>query len=173
MSLWPPWTFILSWKEFKILWPLSLEQRWQLSFWGSVWVPLGSFWAQMDSGFDLQENNATVLWHCQGRQLCVYTLWLSCSRSLPPGWWWHFYLILLPTTASFVAQQVKNLPAMWETWVWPLGWEDTLEKRKATHSSSLAWKIPWTVQSKGLQRVGHDWMTFTSHYLQLGASLQH
>ena len=44
-----------------------------------------------------------------------------------------------------VAQLVKNLPAMWETWVQSLGWEDPLEKGKATHSSNLAWRIPWTV----------------------------
>ena len=44
---------------------------------------------------------------------------------------------------SLVAQLVKNLPAMWETWVWSLGWEDTLEKGKATNSSILAWGIPW------------------------------
>ena len=47
--------------------------------------------------------------------------------------------------ASLVAQLVKNLPAMWETWVQSLGWEDALEKGKATHSSILAWRIPWTV----------------------------
>ena len=58
--------------------------------------------------------------------------------------------------ASLVAQLVKNLPAMWETWVQSLGWEDPLEKGKATHSSILAWRIPWTIQSMGSQRVGHD-----------------
>ena len=47
--------------------------------------------------------------------------------------------------ASFAAQLVKNLPAMWETWLQSLGWEDPLEKGKATHSSILAWKIPWTL----------------------------
>ena len=47
--------------------------------------------------------------------------------------------------ASLVAQLVKNLPAMWETWVRSLGWEDTLEKGKATHSSILAWRAQWTV----------------------------
>ena len=47
--------------------------------------------------------------------------------------------------ASFVAQLLKSLPAMRETWVHSLGWEDPLEKGKATHSSILAWKIPWTV----------------------------
>ena len=47
--------------------------------------------------------------------------------------------------ASLVAQMVKNLPAILETWVWSLGWEDPLEKGKATHSSILAWRIAWTV----------------------------
>ena len=47
--------------------------------------------------------------------------------------------------ASLAAQLIKNLPAMRETWVLSLGWEDPLEKRKATHFSSLAWRIPWTV----------------------------
>ena len=55
--------------------------------------------------------------------------------------------------ASLVAQLVKNPPAMWETWVRSLGWEDPLEKGKATHSSILGWRIPWTIQ---LQRVGHN-----------------
>ena len=54
--------------------------------------------------------------------------------------------------ASLVAQMVKNLPAMWETWALSVGWEDPLEKGKATHSSILAWKIPWTVQSMGYLR---------------------
>ena len=57
--------------------------------------------------------------------------------------------------AFLVAQLVKNLPAMRETWVQSLGWEDPLEKGRATHSSILAWRIP-----KGSQRVGHDWVTF-------------
>ena len=63
--------------------------------------------------------------------------------------------------ASLVAQMVKCLPTMWETQVRSLGWEDPLEKEMATHSSTLAWKIPRTeepgrLQSMGLQRVGHD-----------------
>ena len=66
--------------------------------------------------------------------------------------------------ASLVAQMVKHLPAMRETQVRFLGWEDPLEKEMATHSSVLAWKIPWTeepgrLQSMGLQRVRHDWAT--------------
>ena len=51
---------------------------------------------------------------------------------------------------------------MWETWVWSLGWEDPLEKGMATHSSILAWRIPWTIQSMGSQRIRYDWATFTS-----------
>ena len=52
--------------------------------------------------------------------------------------------------AFLVAQLVKNLPATQETWVWSLGWEDPLEKEMATHSSILAWRIPWTEDSGGL-----------------------
>ena len=58
--------------------------------------------------------------------------------------------------SSLVAQLVKNLPAMQETWVRSLGWEDPLEKGKAAYSSILAWRMPWTLQSMGSQRVGHD-----------------
>ena len=60
-----------------------------------------------------------------------------------------------------MAQGLKRLPAMWETWVQSLGREDPLEKEVATHSSILAWRIPWMeesggLQSMGSQRVGHD-----------------
>ena len=63
--------------------------------------------------------------------------------------------------ASLVAQRIKHLPAMQETGVRSLGWEDPLEKEMATHSSTLSWRIPWTeepggLQSTGSQRVGHD-----------------
>ena len=63
--------------------------------------------------------------------------------------------------ASLVTRMVKNLRAIQETWVQSLGQEDRLEKEMATHSSMLAWKIPWTeepdrLQSMGSQRVGHD-----------------
>ena len=56
--------------------------------------------------------------------------------------------------ASLVAQLVKNLPAMQETPVQSLGWEDPLEEEMATHSSILAWEIPWTVKPGGLQSMG-------------------
>ena len=67
---------------------------------------------------------------------------------------------------SLVAQMIKNLPVMQETWVRSLGQEVPLEKEMVTHSSILAWRIPWTeelgkLQSMGLQRVRHDWATNT------------
>ena len=69
--------------------------------------------------------------------------------------------VMLYPGASPVAQTVKRLPAMRETQVQFLGWEDPLEKEMAIHSSTLAWKIPWTeepdrLQSMGSQRVRHD-----------------
>ena len=64
--------------------------------------------------------------------------------------------------ASLLVQLVKNPPAMQENWVWSLGWEDPLEKAKATHSSILAWRIP-----RGSQRVGQGWVTFTFTFFQL------
>ena len=68
---------------------------------------------------------------------------------------------LLNNQASLVAWTVKNLPAMQETQIWFLGCEDPLEKGMVTHSSILAWRIPWTeepgrLQSMGSQRVGHN-----------------
>jgi len=75
---------------------------------------------------------------------------VSSNPGLP--WWLRRYSVLL---------------TMQETWVWSLGWEDPLEKEMATHSSTLAWKIPWTeehggLQSTGSQKVGHDWTTSLS-----------
>jgi len=64
-----------------------------------------------------------------------------------------------------MAQLVKNPPAMQEILVRFLGQEDPLEKGKATHSSILAWRIPWTVESTESQRVRHNWVTFTTSLL--------
>ena len=79
----------------------------------------------------------------------------------------HIYCVLW---ASLVAQRLKRLLPMQETRVWSLGWEDPLEKEMVTHSSILAWGIPWTeepgrLQSTGSQRVGHDWATSLTHSL--------
>ena len=74
------------------------------------------------------------------------------------------------STTSVVAQTVKCLPTMQETWVQSLGWEDLLQKEMATHSSIIAWKIPWMeepgrLQSMGSQRVRHDWANSLTHSL--------
>ena len=61
-----------------------------------------------------------------------------------------FLLEIVYTPASLVAQSVKNLLAVWDTQVHFLGWEDPLEKEIATHSSILAWRIPWTEEPRGL-----------------------
>ena len=71
--------------------------------------------------------------------------------------------------APLEAQMVKRLPRWWETWVGSLGQEDPLEKEMATHSSTLAWKIPWMEESGRLQsigppRVGHNWVTSFSFF---------
>ena len=70
-------------------------------------------------------------------------------------------IVSMMVRTSLVAQTVKRLSKMWETRVQSLGWEDPLEKEMAIHSSTIAWKIPWTeepgrLQSLGSQRVGHD-----------------
>ena len=62
----------------------------------------------------------------------------------------------------------KSTQSVWKR-VWSLGWDDPLENGKATHSSILAWRIPWAVESMGPQIVGHDWATFTSfHFTEKG-----
>ena len=92
----------------------------------------------------------------QACKLVISTI-LGAPTQLPT------FILLVPTIswASLVAQTVKNQPAMQETWVQSLGWEDPLEMGMATHSSVFAWRIPWTegpggLHSMGLQRVRHD-----------------
>ena len=122
----------------------------------------------------VSSNTASALISC---------LWKSNYILYPHPHFWIFYpsvslcccgipfpcllIPLLCLRASLVAQRLKRLPAMWETWVRSLGREDPLEKEMATHSSILAWRIPWTeepggLQSMGSQRVGHDWATSLS-----------
>ena len=110
----------------------------------------------------------------------------SITTSIPYAHYFHLefppYIPFLPwifqwclkqnlsyTFFFHAAQMAKNLPAMQETQVWSLGWEDPLEKRLATHSSILAWRILWTEEfgglpSMGFQRVRHDWVTNTSTF---------
>ena len=89
----------------------------------------------------------------------LFFLWLWFALFLCPFFTFKFYIyIYLKCKTSLVAQTVKCLPTMQETWVRSLGREDPLQKEMATHSSTLAWKIPWMeepgrLQSMGLQRV--------------------
>ena len=78
-----------------------------------------------------------------------------CSNSFPISFLAHYFLFDL-IRSSLVAQMVKRLPIMLETRVQLLGREDPLEKELATHSSILAWRVPWTEESTGSQRVGRD-----------------
>ena len=87
--------------------------------------------------------------------------------SKAPAWQTGLQSTWLYKQVAFVAQMVKRLPIMQETWVWSLAWEDPLEKAMATHSSILAWKIPWMeepgrLHSMWSQRVRHNWATSLS-----------
>ena len=94
---------------------------------------------------------------------------LNCLLSRVCEWNEYSYICVW---ASLVAQMVKKPPAVQETRVWALGQEDPLEKEMATHSSVLAWRIPWAEepggsQSLGLQRVRHNWATNTFTFSHL------
>ena len=104
-------------------------------------------------GFGLLINSIHIYWAL----LCQLWLGMQCKMTSP------------------MAQMVKRLPIMWETWVQSPGWEDLLEKEMATHSRILAWEIPWMeeagrLQTMGSQRVGHNWVTSLS--LSLSSSGQ-
>ena len=95
--------------------------------------------------------------------LCL-TFWGAARLSITAECEFLFLLSCMTQGYFLVAQMVKSLPAVWETRVWSQGLKDPLEKKMATHSSTLAWKIPWTeepgrLQSMGLQRVRCDWET--------------
>ena len=94
----------------------------------------------------------------------VSRTWLKQISTHAHALYWRSSGIYVLT--SLVAQMVKSLAAVQATWVQSLGQEDSLEKEMATHSSILAWRIPWTEEPRGLQfmesrRVGHNWVSFT------------
>ena len=102
--------------------------------------------------------------------LTAYTLPLSswCVQWLDVTHWLCSMCCLLKGSRALVAQRVKNVPAMQEIWVWSLGSEDPLEKGMVTHSSILAWRIPWTEEPGGLhtaRRVAKNRTWLSLHFL--------
>ena len=88
-------------------------------------------------------------WSCSFLSACASMMHTQINFCL-------IFLLLMNLLASLVAELVKNLPAVRETGVRSLGWKDPLKKGTTTHSNILAWRIPWTLQSMGSQRVRHD-----------------
>ena len=108
-----------------------------------------------------KENCINLLnWKVYTAQCILITVFTSSTFRI----FWHLKGFF---GASLMAQLVKNLPAMWETWVQSPGWEDPLEKGMATYASILAWRIPWDCE-----RDGHDWMTFNYFLLEIFFKMQ-
>ena len=89
-----------------------------------------------------QAMSLVLTWITLYQVICIHVFINAINSYLMSSW------------ASLVAQSVKNLPAVQETRMWSLGWEDPLEKEMPTHSSILAWKISWTKEPGGLQSMG-------------------
>ena len=139
-------TTVSGWKAG--LWSQTtwFQSKVQLSLQAPSWESLGErsislalLFLHMENGNSNRNNNDTQKWNViNNNNIYIEIYW-----------------------ASLVAQRLKHLPAMQETWVQSLGWEDPLEEEMATHSSILPWRIPWAeepggLQSTWLQRVGHD-----------------
>ena len=155
-------------KENHPTWECTLVQP----LWRTVWRLLRklrtSTWScNPTPGYISRQNYSKRYMHP-----CVHSSAVHNSQDMETIWcpstdeWikmWYIY-----TGTSLMAQSVKNLPTMQETWVRSLGQEDSLENGTATHSSILAWRIPWTeepgrLQSMGSQKVRHNWANF--HFL--------
>ena len=141
---------------------LPLEKvRWGCEAWNSCGIFVGNLGSIPGLGRSPGEGNGYPLQYSglENSMDCVVHGIIKSQKRLS-NFQFHFF------GGFLVAQLVKNLPAVQETRVWSQGWEDPLEKEMATHSSILAWKIPWTeepggLQSMGSQRVRHDWVTNT------------
>ena len=143
--------------ERKIIWKIFLT--WWKKNWTKI-IPSIRIFQTQTFELLLKEGN----WKCNNlfeeRKACD-PLIFPCQLGSTRAW----------RGASLVAQRLKHLPAMWETWVRSLGWEDPLEKEMATHSSILAWRIPWMEEPGGLQsarsqRVVHNWATSLTQSLE-------
>ena len=117
--------------------------------WGAISFTRGSSWIRDWTSVFCIGRWALYHWATMSHQgSLVPSPMVEATQVFTDGWM-DQQNVVYNGRASLVAQLAKNLPAMWETWVWDLGlilgWEDSLEKGKATHSSILAWRIPWTV----------------------------
>ena len=144
--MWETWFQFLSWKIPGRRERLPTPVFWSREFHG-LYSPRGR--KELDTTEWLSLHFTSSVCVCMCVCVCIY-----------------IYIHTPDFVASLVDQLVKNLPAIQETWVWSLGWKDPPEKGMATHSSILAWRMPWTeetggLQFMGLQRVRHDWLTQT------------
>ena len=147
----------------------------ELTHWKSPWSweGLGAGGEGDDRGWDGWMASPTQwTWVWVNSQSWWWTgrpgvLWFMGSQRVRHVWATELNWTENVWMASLVAQRLKPTPAMRDTWVRSLGWEDPLEKEMATHSSILAWRIQWMeepggLQSIGSQRVGYNWVTLVS-----------
>ena len=130
--------------------------RWILNHWHTREVPILFLTGKPEPSNIIK---SAFIWLNVQWRLKIFILKEKCRKSI-------LFFLNWGIVASLVVQTVKNLPAMQETWIQSLGWEDPLEKGMATHSSILTWTILWTeepgmLQFMGSQRVRHDWVTNT------------
>ena len=112
---------------------------------------------EFEAGFQGCHNKVPQTGQLKTTAIYSYTVLEARSPQVRCQWGWFLLEALKENVfyrASLVVQRLKHLPAMWETWVQSLGREDPLEKEMATHSSILAWRIPWTEELGGLQSTG-------------------
>ena len=140
------------------LWPRGLYSPWnspgQNTGVGSLSLLQGIFLNQgSNPGLPHCQRISYQLSHKGSPRILEWVAYPCFSWSSWPRNWTRVSCIAGGFLTNPVAQVVKSLPAMQETWVQSLGWEDSLEKEMATHSSFLAWRIPWTEESGGLQSI--------------------
>ena len=147
----------------------NIKEVWVLGSKGAF-CPLGKNLGQCFYKCGPQTSSSILFWKLQ-----IHSDHPVITRRIrdPGGWSQPSLLQTLAddSVAPLVAQTVKNLPAMWETQVWSLAWEDPLEKGMATHSSILAWRVSWTEEPGGLQCLGsqnvrHDWKINTCRWFR-------
>ena len=154
-----------------------LTVRWEL-LWGLCWPQGMELLAMSEMWFFSSDGT----WNQDAvEEKYTYIFCLGKGTDIIHSFYHHWQMFadtLLYKLSFLVAQMVKSLPAMWETGVQSLGQEDTLEKEMATHSSTLAWKIPWMeeperLQSMVSQRVRHNWATSLSFSFFLSYKLKY